>query len=110
MTLFFYADRRVCPLQHSLTDDLERDDSCCHADVEGIDVARHRDDKMIVDTFQVSLADAVFFRTHHDSDRTSEVSLPDCLFAFFRKRNHFQAASLQKINGIFDIFDTAHIN
>ena len=94
----------------TLSDNLERHNSSGNADVEGIDVAWHRDDEMVVDTFEVCLADAVFLRTHHYCNWPCKVGLPDGLLAFFGKRYHFESARLQEIDGVFDIFNTTHIN
>ena len=97
-------------LHRSLTNNLECDDSRGNTDVEGIDVAWHRDNQMIINAFEIRLANAVFLRPHHDGDRACQISLPDGLLAFLGKRNNFQAARLKKINGIFDILNAAYIN
>ena len=111
-SLFFCCQETVSgpSLHRALSDDLECHYSRGHADVEGVDVAWHRDDEMVIDTFQIRLADAVFLRSHHDGDRSCEVGLPYRLLAFLRKRYHFQSAGLQEVYGVFYIFDSAHIN
>ena len=94
----------------SLSHDFKADDACCDRDVQRVDVAWHRYQKMFVGTFQISLADSVFFRTHHYCDWNFKVGFPDVLTSFFGDRDDLDTTALQEVDSILNIFDPANID